>query len=724
MRGRLRSSPLRPGQSFGAVAPLGAPLQGALLQGALVLCVGVVAAIGVGAVPAAAAAPPTSAGPTDGTVLVRGSDGSVPLALTGTAEPGDVIDASLTWPDGELELCAVFTGPDGTWACDDLPALPDLVGTLDLSADGGVFSSVTIGVISSPSLLADADDPSRLTIDPLAPWVSGSGTPGATVVVDVSDGDGCVTAVDASGAWGCDLATGAAPAGRTVRAGQSWALDPATIAWGTPVSLVSGVSTVVGAPGDPETPGPAGTGGDPGVGSATAGDAGAVGGLGGVVDGGESGAANAGSPAAGPGAEGGESAPSSGVSDSGDAVRLTPGPAAEVPPPAWATGGAATAAGAGAGASGAGASASTPSSVANPVQSPFSAESGGAPTFGASLHGPAAFVEAGGPAFVFTGAAALGLVLLVMVPAGMLESTLEANSERLRRSAALRWLKRLPRVPRLPSRGRAGTVISVALVVTATAALGAFVAPDAGSEGGFLRLAGAFVLASLGVNGLALGLMAAAARVSGSRLEVTANGRSVFVTALTVLLSRAALLQPGFVFGVAIGAEATDRRPRTSRLVAAAGVVGLLVAGVGAWFAHSALLAAVGEGGSAGPAGSTAGGWGSFGVDVLTAMTIEALTGAVVAMIPLRFFAGAELWRGARTTWAALAALTAAAAMAALAPLPSAWNAVGGDTARWLLAFAAVTALTAAVWCWFRFVPERTTASAGRHRTPRHRPAH
>ncbi|ARJ06225.1 hypothetical protein B5808_14095 [Cnuibacter physcomitrellae] len=358
------------------------------------------------------------------------------------------------------------------------------------------------------------------------------------------------------------------------------------------------------------------------------------------------------------------------------------------------------------------------------MQSPFSAESGGATTFGSSLHGPAAFVEAGGPAFVFTGAAALGLVLLVMVPAGMLESTLEANSERLRRSAALRWLKRLPRVPRLPSRGRAGTVVSVALVVTATAALGAFVAPDAGSEGGFLRLAGAFVLASLGVNGLALGLMAAAARASGSRLEVTANGRSVFVTALTVLLSRAALLQPGFVFGVAIGAEATDRRPRTSRLVAAAGVVGLLVAGVGAWFAHAALLAAVGAGESADPAGSAAGGWGSFGVDVLTAMTIEALTGAVVAMIPLRFFAGAELWRGARTAWAALAALTAAAAMAALAPLPSAWNAVGGDTARWLLAFAAVTALTAAVWCWFRFVPERTTAPAGRHRTPRHRPAH
>lgn len=722
MRGRLRSSPLRSGWSFGTAArPLGAPL-----QGALVLCVGVVAAIGVGAVPAAAAAPPTSAGPTDGTVLVRGSDGSVPLALTGTAEPGDVIDVSLTWPDGELELCAVFTGPDGTWACDDLPALPDLVGTLDLSADGGVFSSVTIGVISSPSLLADADDPSRLTIDPLAPWVSGSGTPGATVVVDVSDGDGCATAVDASGAWECDLATGAAPAGRTVRAGQSWALDPATIAWGAPVSLVSGVSTVVGAPGAPEAPDPAGPAGDPGVGSATGADAGAVGGPGGVVEGGESGAAHAGSPADGLGAEG--------VSDSGDAVRLTPGPAADAPPPASATGGAATEAGdriagagsaaSGAGASGAGAPASIPSSVANPAQSPFSVGSGGATTFGSSLHGPAAFVEAGGPAFVFTGAAVLGLVLLVMVPAGMLESTLEANSERLRRSAALRWLQRLPRVPRLPSRGRAGTVVSVALVVTATAAMGAFVAPDAGSEGGFLRLAGAFVLASLGVNGLALGLMAAAARVSGSRLEVTANGRSVFVTALTVLLSRVALLQPGFVFGVAIGAEATDRRPRTSRLVAAAGVVGLLVAGVGAWFAHAALLAAVGEGGSAGPAGSAAGGWGSFGVDVLTAMTIEALTGAVVAMIPLRFFAGAELWRGARTTWAALAALTAAAAMAALAPLPSAWNAVGGDAARWLLAFAAVTALTAAVWCWFRFVPERTTAPAGRHRAPHHRPAH
>ncbi|AXH35113.1 hypothetical protein DVJ78_06585 [Humibacter sp. BT305] len=699
---------------------------------AAVLGLGAGVGFGLAAAPAAASSPPTSAGPTDGTVLVRGSDGSVPLELTGTVEPGDVIHVSLTWPDGTVDLCDVFAASDGSWACDDLPALPDLVGTLELWVDGGgVFATSAIGVISPPTILSDADDAATLTIDALAPWVSGSGTPGATVVVEVSDGDGCTTAVDASGAWACSLTAGTSSASRTVRAGQSWALDPATIAWGAPVVLVDGASTVVGAPGDPGAPGSpgspdsgsetgAGPGSGAGAGSGAAGSGG--GGEGGSAAsdgaGGAAGTGGAGGPGSSgegavsaSGAAGQEGATSTGRSESGDAH---PGGAASTgsSPSGASPGITVTTSGDGiAGGGDAESATQADASVPESAESALSPASERPTTFGSSLRSPAALLDAGSPALVFTGAVTLGLVLLVMVPAGMLESTLEANSERVRRSAALRWLNRFPRVPRLSSRGRSGTVVSVALVVGATAALGAFVAPDAGAEGGFLRLAGAFAVGSLVVNGLALALMAAVARASGSRLEVTANGHSILVTALTVLLSRAALLQPGFVFGVAISAGAADGRTRTSARVAAAGVVGLLVAGLGAWFAHAALLDAMGD-------GSPAGGWGSFGVDVLTAMTVEALTGAVVAMIPLRFFSGAELWRGARAGWVALAALTAAAAMVALAPLPEAWNAVGGDTTRWLAAFAAVTALTAGVWCWFRFVPERSPSPTPRRRSP------
>lgn len=698
MRGRLSSANLR-----GAACVVAAAL--------LLLCGAVAASFGAGAAaPAAAAVPPQSDGPADGTVLVREPDGSVSLPLTGDAEPGDVIHVGLTWADGALDVCDVFAGADGTWACDDLPDLPDLVGTLSFSTDGGgVFRTGAIGVISTPTLLGDADDASRLTVDAIAPWVSGSGTPGATVVVETSDGDGCSTSVDRSGVWGCALMASTGSGSRTVRAGQSWALDPTAIAWGTPLSLLAGASTVVGAPGDPGTP--------PAEAPEPASDPAAGSGGGSVTEangvGGDGASPEAGSDSRRDGGGGGDGGSGSGdsggdgVIDSGavvgqgtqDEPRLTGESLAESLLGASAAEDGESTLGmtaeTGAPALGASASSSSPKSVT---------------TFGSSLRTPAAALESGGPALVFTGAAALGLILLVMVPAGMLESTLEANSERIRRSSALRWMQRLPRLPRLPRRGRGGTVISVALVVCATAVFGAFVAPEAGSEGGFLRLAGAFVLASLVVNGLALALMTLVARVSGSRLEVTANGHSVVVTALTVLLSRAALLQPGFVFGVAIGTGVADERPRASARVAAAGVVGLLVAGVGAWFAHAAVVDMAGDGGA------------SFGLDVLTAMTVEALTGAVVAMIPLRFFAGAELWRGARAGWAALASLTAVAAMVALAPLPDAWNAVGGDTARWLLAFAAVAALTAAVWCWFRFVPER--GPVPRRRAAHHGAAH
>ncbi|WP_378147861.1 hypothetical protein ACFJGV_06915 [Cnuibacter sp. UC19_7] len=674
---------------------------------AMVLFCGVVAtAFSAGAsAPASAAVPPVSDGPADGTVLLRGSDGSVPLALTGSGEPGEVIHVSLAWADGALDVCDVFVAPDGAWACDDLPVLPDLIGTLSFSSDsGGVFRATALGVISVPTMVGDADDAARVTVDALAPWVSGSGTPGATVVVEVSDGDGCSTPVDASGAWGCALMAGTGSASRTVRAGQSWALDPAMIAWGMPLSVLVGASTVVGAPDDPgtpEVPGPEapGPGSEPAAGTG-GGPAGGMEGVTGDAGGGAAaGADTAGDSSSGSAVFADGAVFAGGAGDEPWPTAETPAQALLAAPAADDTGstGGDIAAGTRETALGAGADSSA---------------AGTTTTFGFSLRSPGAVLEAGGPTLVFTGAAALGLILLVMVPAGMLESTLEANSERLRRSAALRWVQRLPRLPRLPQRGLGGTVISVALVVAATAVLGAFVAPEAGADGGFLRLAGAFALASLVVNGLALALMAAIARASGSRLEVTANGHSVVVTALTVLLSRAALLQPGFVFGVAVGTAAADGRSRTSARVAAAGVVGLLVAGVGAWFAHAALV------------GGVNGGGGSFGVDVLAAMTVEALTGAVVAMIPLRFFAGADLWRGARTGWGALASLTAVAAMVALAPLPEAWNAVGGDTARWLLAFATVTAVTAGVWCWFRFVPERAAGGAPRRRAAHHRAAH
>jgi hypothetical protein len=144
----------------------------------------------------------------------------------------------------------------------------------------------------------------------------------------------------------------------------------------------------------------------------------------------------------------------------------------------------------------------------------------------------------------------------------------------------------------------------------------------------------------------------------------------------------------GLVFGIAL------ERASGARTVVV-GTLAALLLGVGSWTAASALRASPGSG--AGDA---------LLLDTLTAITVCTLSGPVVALLPLSFLDGHTLFRASRPAWAALYAVTLAIFGVVLVPLADAWSPVASDLAWWLACLAAVSALTAAVWLYFRYVPD------------------
>lgn len=122
-----------------------------------------------------------------------------PLTVSGTADPGDVIDVSGGSSASAAGSCTVTAAADGTFRC-ALQRLPDGPGVpvRAVSRSSGLAASGRVDVLSPPTI---ASAPGGAT----GGGISGTAYPGASVTVTAETGASCTFPADSAGNWGCVL---------------------------------------------------------------------------------------------------------------------------------------------------------------------------------------------------------------------------------------------------------------------------------------------------------------------------------------------------------------------------------------------------------------------------------------------------------------------------------------------------------------------------------------
>ncbi|MDO7883215.1 Ig-like domain-containing protein [Salinibacterium soli] len=302
------------------------------------------------------------------------------------------------------------------------------------------------------------------------------------------------------------------------------------------------------------------------------------------------------------------------------------------------------------------------------------------------------------------GAALAGLVLLLLVglPAELLNSTISENYERITRG--------LPRV-RAPWWERFGAWFqsrhvfgALALTVLAALIFG-FADPGFGADLASFRLVLACALALFVVGYLASIISGTIIRRRwGLDWVVELKPLGILIAVVGVFLSRLIDFSPGFLLGLVIGITVLDTTSAAQRAKVAlvqAGVV-FTLAMLG-WTAYSILSATTAPD--------------SFGsalaFETTAAITAEGLTALVVGMLPFKFLDGSEIAEHSRWLWAAVYAFIAAAWI--LVVLPTSWSEQTGPVWVTVAVLGAFTVLALAVYFFFRLTGKEETKEDNPH---------
>jgi hypothetical protein len=295
-------------------------------------------------------------------------------------------------------------------------------------------------------------------------------------------------------------------------------------------------------------------------------------------------------------------------------------------------------------------------------------------------------------------------LLLVAIPAEMLNSALERNAHRWRWMYA--WA--LPLAARLrASVGRMPPWASSApVVIVLTSIAFGFADPDFGFDLTSLRLVASLALGLLLVVHLPNRITAA---LLGRRWHVSSaiisQPGAIVIAVCGVLASRLLDFSPGLLIGLVLGLElASNARREDHKRAVATRMVVMLVVSVLAWVGYSWLTDAVS------PAEQSV--LSLFLSETLIAAVHEGLTGLLVALLPLVFLDGKVLFDSDKRLWAALAVPTAVAF--ALLVLPT--SEVLDDSAPlllWVTVFVGFCLVVAAVWFTFRLLERRESRGEG-----------
>lgn len=316
---------------------------------------------------------------------------------------------------------------------------------------------------------------------------------------------------------------------------------------------------------------------------------------------------------------------------------------------------------------------STPSSLSN-----------GLPTLADLLGAPASFAAAGGFGAI--------ILLLIAIPAHFLDDTIEANSHRIAgwfsrlAPVARRWHQLRSRLPHIPFSGPM-------IIVLASVAFG-FADPKFGFDLVSLRSTIALavgLLLVMEVPNLATSSLLRRRWSAGARVVVQPG--ALVLSVAGVVASRAFGFHPGLLIGLVMGLELASNVRAEHRKRAVALRMGI-TAGIAtaAWLVYSLL--------SVGPEPHDF--LGLLTRETLVAATDEGLTGLVVALIPVTFMEGKQLFEGSRWLWAAIA--VPVGFLFAILVLPRAFTEEGPDVSfwAWIAVLVLFSVLALAVWLAFR----------------------
>lgn len=303
---------------------------------------------------------------------------------------------------------------------------------------------------------------------------------------------------------------------------------------------------------------------------------------------------------------------------------------------------------------------------------------------------------------LLSGSIAIAFLLLVGLPAELLESTIRSNYDR-----AFGWLARLRRrVGRMfapLARALANPWVGSAVTILAAAILLGFADPDFGFTGASVRLVLAMILAVVSINiGISVVVMKVARRAFDVGAMLKPMPAALAIVGISVLVSRLAGISPGFLFGIVLGvAYARELRLRDDARLGVLGVGLTIAAGLIAWLGYG-LATAI----ASGP-----GFVNNLVIEALAAITLEALGTLVIALLPIEFLDGRTIFRWSKLAWAGLYTLTLLVFLFVVVPLSDNWGTMSAPILGWGTLFAVFAAVAIITWAVFRRRARATASS-------------
>ncbi len=290
---------------------------------------------------------------------------------------------------------------------------------------------------------------------------------------------------------------------------------------------------------------------------------------------------------------------------------------------------------------------------------------------------------------------ALAILLLVALPAELLNSTVASNSRRLGRwyaaideriQRATEWFAAITRT----------RALAAALLVVATAVIFGFVDPDYGFDPVSLRMTVSLAIGLFVVTYVSAWISGAIIqRVWSIPTRVGLQPAALLFAVVGVIIARLLEFSPGFLIGLVIGLDLLTRVDATFRVRAtltSLGVtVGLALLG---WVGFSILSAvSTGEPTVAELLLS----------DALVATAAEGMTAALASLLPLGFLQGHEIFRRSKGLWAGT--FLVVATLFALIVLPTASETEGevADVGFWMLVMVIFAVVTLTLWAVLQF---------------------
>ena len=311
---------------------------------------------------------------------------------------------------------------------------------------------------------------------------------------------------------------------------------------------------------------------------------------------------------------------------------------------------------------------------------------GALPTLLDVLTSPAAVAISAGLALV--------ILLLVAIPAEVLNATIESNTSRFGRTftrieaainRATEWFVSVTRTP----------AAAALVLIVLTSIIFGFVDPGFGFDIASVRLVLSLAIALFIVTFVASRITGViVGRAWSIQSSIGFQPTALIFAVLGVIVARLLDFSPGFLIGLVLGLELSHRADELHRVRALVIEFGLIIGfGVLSWLGYSLAVAVT--------AGSEPTFLSALVQDTLVAVTSEGLTAVVIALVPVAFLDGKKIFDRSKRLWAGIFLVAATAFSLLVLPTALAGQEIE-DVAVWVAVLVGFAALAFGVTWWLR----------------------